>query len=53
MTNEKFDREKAYQTTLYIVKSMLWNGLLTENEMIVIDAMLKAKYASILGSLYP
>lgn len=53
MMQEQFKREKAYQITLHIAKSMLRNGLLTEDEMRTIDNLLKAKYAPLLGGLYP
>jgi hypothetical protein len=53
MANEKFEREKAYQITLHIARVMLRTGLLTEDEMKVIAATLKAKYAPPIGRLYP
>lgn len=53
MTNEIFACEKSYQITLHIARSMAQKGLLTEDEMRIIDSMLKEKYAPSLGGLYP
>ena len=51
MTKEQFDREKAYQITLAMAKSMLLCKLLTEEEYKKIDTMMLEKYHPILGSL--
>jgi hypothetical protein len=53
MTNERFEREKVYEIMLCIARSMLRNGLLTEDEVRIIDDKLIEKYAPLLSSLYP
>lgn len=52
MTNEKFQCEKTYQITLHIVRKMIQDGILTEDEMRIIDAILIEKYAPLTGCLY-
>jgi hypothetical protein len=39
MTNEKFQREKTYQITLHIVRKIIQDGILTEDEMRMIDTI--------------
>ncbi len=51
MTQEQFEREKAYRVTLSIAKSMLQNGLITEQEYKKIDIMMIEKYRPLLGVL--
>jgi hypothetical protein len=53
MTNEKFQREKTYQITLHIVRKIIQDGILTEDEMRMIDTILIKKYNPLLGCLYP
>jgi len=52
MMKEKFEREKAYQITLYIVRKMIQEGMLTEDEVRRIDAFLNEKYTPLMGCLY-
>jgi hypothetical protein len=51
MTQEQFEREKAYGVTLSIARSMLKSGLITEQEYRRIEVILVNKYRPILGSL--
>ncbi|QRN84826.1 hypothetical protein JR334_07510 [Clostridia bacterium] len=51
MTTEQFEREKNYQVTLYITKSMLEKGLIDKKDFAKIRAKLVKKYKPIIGSL--
>ena len=51
MTKEQFQREKNYQTSRTVVKSMLDKGLVTEKEYKKIDTKLVAKYRPVIGSI--
>jgi hypothetical protein len=51
MTAEPFDREKKYQISMAIARSMLRNGLITHEEYQKIDVCFRDKYQPILGQL--
>jgi len=51
MNSEQFKRERQYQTTIAIVKTMLKNSLITKDEFCQIDTMLLEKYRPLLGGL--
>ena len=51
MTKEQFEREKNYQASRAVVKSMLNNGLITEKEYKKIDTKLVGKYCPLIGSI--
>lgn len=51
MTKEQFEREKNYQTSRAIVKSMLNNGVITEKEYKKIDTKLVGRYRPLIGSI--
>ncbi len=51
MTQDQFQREKNYQITHSITKSMLQKGLITDQEYKKIDAIMLEKYRPLLGSL--
>ena len=51
MTQEQFEREKAYRITLSIAKTLLKQGLITEQEYKKIDGMMLEKYRPLLGGL--
>ena len=53
MTMEQFEREKRYQAVMSISRGMLAKGILTPDEMVVIDTMMRAKYRPLFGALYP
>ena len=51
MNSEQFKREKLYQSTIAIVKTMLKNSQITEDEFYQIDTMLLEKDRPLLGGL--
>jgi len=51
VNREQFKRERLYQTTIAIVRMMLKNSLITEDEFCQIDSMLLEKYRPLLGGL--
>ena len=51
MNSEQFKRERLYQSTIAIVRTMLKNSLITEDEFCQIDTMLLKKYRPLLGGL--
>lgn len=52
MSKEEMLREKLYQTTMLIIRSWLKEGLITEDEYVIIDTKMKAKYRPIIGTLF-
>ena len=53
MTSEQLEREKHYQAAMSLAKTMLAEGILTLDDMRVIDTMLRVKYRLLFGGLYP
>jgi len=53
MSEEQFERERLYQATVAIARTMLRKGLITNDELAVIDAKMREKYQPLLGCLYP
>ena len=51
MTNEQFEREKLYQSSLTAAQTMLHRGLIDEDELLIIDTILLRKYRPLLGIL--
>jgi len=51
MNSEQFKRERQYQSTIAIVKTMLKNSFINEDEFCQIDTMLLEKYRPLLGGL--
>lgn len=51
MSKEQMRREKLYQATMSIVRKMLAEGLITEEEYRQIDTMFLAKYRPLFGAL--
>jgi hypothetical protein len=51
MSKEQFDRERLYQATLAVARTMLARGIITEDDYCKFDTILLAKYRPILGSL--
>ena len=51
MTQEQFEREKAYRAAISIAKSMLKSGLITEQEYQKIDVSLLGKFRPAQGCL--
>ena len=52
MNEDQFRKEKTYQISLSLAKSMLKKGLLTEDEFAIFDAILLEKYHPLLGTLF-
>jgi hypothetical protein len=53
MTTAQFERERLYQATIAVARTMLRNKLLTEDEFAIVDAKMREKYKPILGALSP
>lgn len=51
MTSEQFEREKTYQVTISIARSMLQQGIITEREFKKVNRMMVEKYRPLIGSL--
>lgn len=51
MTPEQFEREKAYQATTSIARSMLQKGIITKREFRKIIRMMVEKYHPPLGCI--
>lgn len=52
MTEEQFDREKRYQASMSMFRTMLKNGLITEEQYAIIDTKILGKYRPLLGTLF-
>lgn len=52
MTEEQFDREKRYQASMSMFRTMLKNGLITEEQYAIIDTKMLGKYRPLLGKLF-
>jgi hypothetical protein len=53
MNKDQFDRERLYQATLSLARTMLQRGLITEDELTMIDTKMREKYKPLLGTLLP
>ena len=53
MNKEQFERERLYQATLTLARTMLRRGLITEDELTIIDTKMRKKYRPLLGTLCP
>lgn len=51
MTEEQFKREMHYQLSLSIARSMLRQGIITPDDLRVIDTKMREKYRPLLGCL--
>ncbi len=51
MNDADFEREKAYQTTMSLVRQLKKNGAVTDEEYRKIDTIMLEKYRPILGTL--
>ncbi len=51
MNDADFEREKAYQTTMSLVRQLRKNGAVTDEEYRKIDTIMLEKYRPILGTL--
>jgi len=53
MNGEQFERERLYQATISLARTMLRKGLITDEELTVIDTKMREKYKPLLGTLCP
>jgi len=51
MNREDFRRERLYQASIAIARTMFQKGLITDDELHQIDTMLLDKYRPLLGGL--
>lgn len=51
MNHDQLQSEQAYAASTAIIKRMVDQGILTEQEQRKLDTIMRKKYASILGSL--
>lgn len=52
MNEDQFEREKLYQATMNMFRSMLKKGLITEEQYTIIDKKMLQKYQPLLGTLF-
>ena len=52
VTEDQFEREKLYQATMNMFRSMLKNGLINEEQYAIIDTKMLQKYQPLLGTLF-
>lgn len=52
MSEEEFRNETMYQTTMHIVRKMLADGIISEEEYHQINAVFLKKYNPVLGGLF-
>ncbi|MCD8096420.1 MAG: hypothetical protein LUE12_09925 [Ruminococcus sp.] len=52
MTKEEFKNEKLYQTTMHLVRKMLSEGIISEEEYCKIDTIFLEKYRPVFGTLF-
>ena len=53
MSTEQFERERIYQIMLTLSKTMHKQGILTAEELVIIDTKLRDIYKPLLATLYP
>ena len=53
MNEDQFEREKLYQATMNMFRSMLKKGLITQEQYAIIDTKMREKYQPIFGRLFP
>ena len=51
MNKDEFKRETKYESRMAVARTMLKNGLITEEEYCQIDTIFLEKYRPLLGSL--
>lgn len=52
MNEDQFEREKLYQATMNMFRSMLKKGLITEEQYTIINTKMLQKYQPLLGTLF-
>ena len=50
MTKEQFDREKKYQAALAIARAMLKKGIITEDDFVITEAILREEFRPLIGA---
>jgi hypothetical protein len=53
VSHAQFDRECLYQATLAVARTLYQRGLITDEELAVIDTKMREKYRPVLGNLCP
>ena len=53
VNDDQFEREKLYQATMSMFRSMLKNDLITKEQYAIIDTKMREKYQPIFGTLFP
>jgi hypothetical protein len=53
VNKEHFERERLYQATLAVARTMYRKGLIAEDELVIIDAKMRENYKPLLGTLCP
>ena len=52
VNDDQFEREKLYQATMSMFRSMLKSGLITKEQYTIIDTKMLQKYRPLLGTLF-
>lgn len=52
MSKEEFKNEKLYQTTMHLVRKMISEGIISEDEYRQIDTIFLEKYQPVFGTLF-
>ena len=52
VNDDQFEREKLYQATMSMFRSMLKSGLITKEQYAIIDTKMLQKYRPLLGTLF-
>ena len=52
LNDDQFEREKLYQATMSMFRSMLKSGLITKEQYAIIDTKMLQKYQPLLGTLF-
>ena len=52
MTKEQFQREKMYQATMGMVRRMLSEGLISQEEYARVEQVFLEKYKPLIGTVY-
>lgn len=52
MSKEEFRNEKLYQTTMHLVRKMVGEGIISEEEYRQIDTIFLEKYKPVFGTLF-
>ena len=52
MSREQFEREKMYQTTMCLFRSMLKKGIITKEDYEKAEGLMRKKYSPVVGTLF-